>query len=398
MLPRGVRDFPPKLMKLRMQLIETARRIFTLYGYEEMDTPAIELWEVLKGKYGEEAEKKLVFRFVDELSKKQLALRYDLTVPLMRFMATRGRALPLPFKRFQIGKVWRHDEPQRGRYREFLQADADVVGSRHPLADSEILEVFSRFFKVLNLDFKVHLNHRATAVNLAEKYFKEPIKVLRIVDKADKIGMTKVKELLQQFGDAESYFKELESIEVPEELDEIVSLLPAWAKKHVVFDPFLVRGLDYYTGMIFEIKIPSSGFGTFSAGGRYDSLGRLFGMDLPAVGGSIGIDRLLDYLLAESLLPVAETSRVYIVNLGASTGFIAAIREELFKAGVASRVDLKGRSWKKQIEEARKLGYSVLIFAGPKEEASSRLSIETPEGKYEVPLDELSRLITRILQ
>ncbi|MEM4556214.1 MAG: ATP phosphoribosyltransferase regulatory subunit, partial [Acidilobaceae archaeon] len=197
-LPRGFRDFPPEVMIVRKKVIEKIASVFERYGFDPIDTSIIEYWETLAGKYGEEAESKLIWRFKDPWSEREYALRYDLTVPLARFIAMRPD-ISLPFKRYHIAPVWRHEEPQKGRYREFYQCDADIVGSPYPEADAEILDLVVDVLKEIGFrDFKVLINDRRILSGVFENELRlsDPIPVYRIIDKLDKIGAEGVRKEL----------------------------------------------------------------------------------------------------------------------------------------------------------------------------------------------------------
>jgi histidyl-tRNA synthetase len=320
--PRGFRDFTPDLMILRKRLFSKLEEVFQRYGFDPIDTPAVEYWETLAGKYGEEAESRLIWRFEDPWSGRKYALRYDLTVPLARFI-TNHQEIPLPFKRYHIGPVWRHEEPQKGRYREFYQCDADIIGSPYPEADAEIVNLAIDAIKALGFEsgFKVRLNDRRLLKGIFEEELglQDPLDVYRIIDKLDKIGIEGVKnELLNKVGlskglvdkiveiisiegrpneildEVERKYGKNENVKVAtDHLRELLDLVRQ--EEFVILDLSLVRGLDYYTGPILEVVLDRPRIGSVAGGGRYDNLiGMFLGKDLPATGVSIGIERIID--------------------------------------------------------------------------------------------------------
>jgi len=309
---KGMRDFTPDDMIIRQNVIEKAKRIFEKNGFDPFETPAIESLNVLQGKYGN--DEKLIWKFKD-LGNRDVALRYDLTVPLSRFISKMKR-IPMPFKRYQIGRAWRYDNPQKGRYREFWQCDIDTVGTKDVYADAEILKVIYESLKSFEFDnFIIRINNRKLSDGILEYCGvpKNKVKdVLRSIDKIDKMGIKYVvNELIEKGFDGNniidviskdiSQLPELNQIgkEGLKELNEIVDYLKIMnvPEKNFKLDLTVARGLDYYTGMVYEVIIPDTGVGSVSGGGRYDNLiGRFLGKDIPAVGGSLGLERIIDVL------------------------------------------------------------------------------------------------------
>lgn len=397
-LPRGFRDLEPEVARARLRVIETLSRTYELYGFRPLETPSIEHWETLAGKYGEEAESKLIWRFTDPLSKREYALRFDLTVPLARYVSSHPE-LSLPFKRYQIGTVWRHEEPQRMRYREFTQADADIVGSPHPEADAEVINVTLRCLLNVGLtDAYVRVNDRRliTYVFRNVLQIEAPPQVLRAIDKLDKIGVEGVREELRRLGLSEHAIERaLRAIQVRGKWDEVEGevrgMLGPQGQGHAdeisslfslltdseraVFDMSLVRGLDYYTGPIFEFGISSAEGPSIGGGGRYDGLIKQISgkLDLPGTGASIGVDRVVDIILRKgSSTVVTKGVKVYVIYL----------RPELFKkawevtsllrdAGISAEIDLMRRSEAKQRRNASSSGATHLLFVGEREIESS---------------------------
>jgi len=320
--PRGFRDLPPELASLRNKVVDKIRVVFELYGFSPMETPAVEYWETLSGKYGEEAERMLIWKFKDPYSDRWYGLRYDLTVPLARFVASHPE-LPMPFKRYQVAPVWRHEEPQKMRYREFLQADVDVVGSPYPEADAEVISAVHHALEEVGLrNVVVRLNHRKLlkAIFEQELGIANPIPVYRAIDKLDKVGLEGVRKELEGLGlspsTVEKILRLLEqkaagadglralaatvgtsaALSALEELEKVVKL--CYRPESVVVDLSLARGLDYYTGAVVEFSSEDAPGVSVAGGGRYDDLIGLFRPQgsLPATGCSIGVDRVVDAL------------------------------------------------------------------------------------------------------
>ena len=319
--PKGFRDFPPEDEILRKEIFARIEKIFQKYGFDPIETPIVEKWETLVGKYGEDTENRLIWRFKLPYSNKEFGLRYDLTVPLARFVA---RFNPrFPFKRYQIGRVFRYEDPQKGRYREFWQCDVDIVGENSPLADAEIINVVIDIFGEFSFkNYTIKINDRRILREIFEKFleindYSTILKIYRTIDKLDKIGKEKVlltlKELnlgekiskqIESFIDASKlsneeiirYLESFDSNEIKVAIENLKTILDFSKKKErIKIDLSLVRGLDYYTGMIYEAIVEEPKIGSLSGGGRYDNLIGVFsGNKIPAVGGSIGVERLID--------------------------------------------------------------------------------------------------------
>lgn len=351
--PKGMRDFGPKEMRGRQYLFDTIRSVFHRFGFQPLETPAMERLDVLTGKYGEEGDR-LIFKVLNsgdyfkslkdkiqspqELdSKKHLsllsekALKYDLTVPFARYVAQNRHALSFPFRRYQIQPVWRADNPQKGRYREFYQCDADIIGSTSLLNEVELLLLFSEVFTQLGFpNARVYINNRKILTGIAETlHVADRFTDLMIsIDKFDKIGWegvagdlakrgftnTEIIKISEIFAKEQPDLKALETLLATneigtsglKELNQILELTKASEsfKIQIVVDIKLARGLDYYTGSIFEVKIQDSGMGSVAAGGRYDDLTGIFGLkDTSGVGISFGADRLYDLMLQGNLFP-----------------------------------------------------------------------------------------------
>jgi histidyl-tRNA synthetase len=430
-LPRGFRDFEPDEMILRKVVIEKIEGVFRRYGFDPIDTPSIELFEVLAGKYGEEAENKLMWRFRDPWGDREYALRYDLTVPLARYIAMH-RDTPMPFKRYHIAPVWRHEEPQRGRYREFYQCDVDIVGSPYPEADAEIIMVVDTVYRELGIKgVKILVNDRRILRGVFEEELRieEPLRVYRAIDKLDKIGVDGVRRELGALGMGEEAInKIIDIISLKAPVDQAVRELTAryGSNKHVVegarhleeissivgskdlvFDMSLVRGLDYYTGPIFEAIVEGIRIGSIGGGGRYDSLIELFtGIRTPATGFSIGLDRVIEVGLELGVLKRDKKTytEVYVVMLDRSnevSSYSLEIIRTLRSAGIPTSWDLLRRAHQKQREHARKLSIPLVLYIGKQEVERKTVTTyhvesgERAEIGRENVVDHVKRLLKR---
>ena len=422
-IPRGFRDFPPEIMIVRLNVVEKIRKIFELYGFPPMDTPAIEHWETLSGKYGDEAEKLLIWRFKDPFSDRMYALRYDLTVPLARYVSMHPE-LPLPFKRHQISLVWRHEEPQKRRYREFLQADIDTVGSPYPEADAEIISAVQHALKNLGLgDIVVRLNHRVLLKKLFEKHLmiENPIPIYRAIDKLDKIGESGVKNELEKTGlektkiekimklislrgepekIIEEYMKEIgKKDNVAEELEYIYthSLEP----EKIVIDISMVRGLDYYTGPIMEFNLEKEGGPSLAGGGRYDELIGLFRQQgsIPATGCSIGVERVIDVLLEKGIFKKKKTTTkamiIYIDKKHYDKAWNLAMI--LRNNGIPTEIDIMRRTPAKQKKRLQTTDIKYIVYIGEQEIKTEKYTLydREKETRKQLTLKELINEINK---
>jgi len=426
--PRGFRDFPPDIMLLRKDLLSRLEKVFQRYGFDPIDTPALEYWETLAGKYGEEAENRLIWRFEDPWSGRQYALRYDLTVPLARFMANH-QDLPLPFKRYHIGPVWRHEEPQKGRYREFYQSDADIVGSPYPEADAEIIRVVDESLRELGFreGYKIRVNDRRLLRGVFEEELgiTNPIPVYRAIDKLDKIGLEGVRgELVRTGLSGDKVAKILDIISLqgtPQEvlsdlarkygnnslvqqalqhLEEIFSLLHGTP---AVLDMSLVRGLDYYTGPILEAVLDKPRIGSVAGGGRYDNLiGTFMNKDIPATGASIGIERIIDAGLELGIYTLSKktVTHVQVVVLDRTVyDYAWRIAEALRREGINTRIDVARQSQRAQRKKASRLNIPILVYVGPKEVETKQIAVYDARSQERVVVseEELAETIRKIL-
>lgn len=408
---KGTRDFLPAQMRRRLAVIQAIREVYASYGFEPLDTPAMERVETLMGKYGEEGDR-LIFKILERgeggrEGKADLALRYDLTVPLARVMAM-NQGIPLPFKRYQVAPVWRADRPQKGRFREFYQCDGDIVGTTSMLADAECIAMAHDALVKLGFDdFVIHVNHRAllraivTAVGAADR----ETEVLVAVDKLDKIGVDGVtKELLERGippvdvealwailrapGDIDAVEAALAGSELaPAALVDVRALfthLRALGTTRVVFDATLARGLGYYTGAVYEIKLTNGGVGTVAAGGRYDGLiGMFSGKQVPAVGISLGLERIL-VVMEERGMTLGSATPVSVlvtVDEGAEEAS-ASVAAALRRAGVPTELWLgKPGDLGKQYRYAEQRGVPFAVDVAAGDPDSVKLKVLGSPGK-----------------
>lgn len=321
---KGFRDFLPSEKRDRDYVKNKIVEVFERFGFEPLETPTLEYASLLLGKYGDEADK-LVYTFSDR-GERQVALRYDQTVPTARILAQYQSQLPKYFRRYQIQNVFRADKPQKGRYREFTQCDIDIFGSTSALADSEILACSFFAYQALGFkDINLNLNDRQVLVSTLEPYATSAVNVfslIQTIDKLDKKSREEVIAELVEKGLAENAAKDalakLESAQPSANLQAIIDAAVALGvdKKALVFNPFLARGLDYYTGMIFEIILKEYGAGSCGGGGRYDQLiNNLGGIDIPAVGVAFGFDRTVEAARALNLLPKNPATSQFLVTI-----------------------------------------------------------------------------------
>jgi histidyl-tRNA synthetase len=354
---KGFRDFLPVEAKKRQFVIDTLKTVFESFGFEPLETPALEYEEILMGKYGEEGDK-LMYRFEDN-GKRKVALRYDQTVPLARVVAQYQNELPMPFKRYQIQNVWRAENTQKGRFREFLQCDADIVGSSSPLSDSEIINIAAKSLDKLGFkNYKIRVGDRKLFEGI-------PTETITIIDKLKKIGEEKVLQELKQKGLDENI---LNKIKTSKPTLEIESVLKTCSKAY--FDPTLARGLNYYTGIIFEIEIDGYSAGSVCGGGRYDNLiGMFAGKQIPAVGFAFGFDRSMEAMEELNLFPAdLITTKVLVTvfnqDLKDKSLEIAKILRE---NNINTEIYLNDAKIEKQLKYADKKQIPYIIIIGPDE-------------------------------
>jgi histidyl-tRNA synthetase len=423
-----MRDFMGPEMLIRDYLISTAIKVFELFGYQPLDTPVMELWETLSAKGGEEIESE-TFTFKDK-GNRDVGLRFDLTVPLARIVATNPH-LPKPFKRYAVGKAWRYDRPQAGRYREFMQADVDVIGSASAASDAEVALVALEFMRrTLEANYSLRINNRKVLKGLTEKAGipdELAFECFRAIDKLDKIGQDGVLDELKNRGidktqsdfliegialsgsgeDILLQFKELLDgskigLEGVDELLLMASIFrESGVEDFVEFDMSLARGLDYYTGPVFEGKYNGKpDVGAIGGGGRYDNLIEKFGgQSTPATGYSLGVDRFVDILLARNLASeLQKKTKVFVAPIKQPmVSYAMRIQNSLVQAGISSEVDLMGRPLKKQLEQADTKGSLVVVIVGQRDIESGTVSVRDMKSKEtkQVPLDEVVQYIQK---
>jgi len=422
-LPQGTRDFSAEVVRKRHYIFNTIRNVFELYGFAPLETPAMENLDTLMGKYGEEGDK-LIFKILnnglDNVSKHEAiradfekvllgkntkviterALRYDLTIPFARYVAMNYGQLTLPFKRYQIQPVWRADRPQKGRYREFYQCDADVVGSTSLLNEVELANIYATVFAKLGVKVEIRINSRKILAALAEICggADKMIDITIAIDKLDKIGIDKVKEELVQRGLEEGQINTIEqylniagsneekvaaatsligNTETGKKgLEEINYLLNYFTPKGdgdspLTIDFTLARGLNYYTGIIFEVKAKGVQIGSIGGGGRYDDLTGLFGVpNVPGVGVSFGVDRIYDVLEELNLFPntVQSGAKVLFFYLGEKESIIAfGLMQQLRDNNISCELYHESSKMDKQFKYADKKQIPFAIIIGSKE-------------------------------
>jgi histidyl-tRNA synthetase len=409
---RGMRDLYGAEIRIRDYLISTAIDVFQKFGYEPLDSPVMELWETLSAKGGEEVEAE-TFKFTDK-GEREVGLRFDLTVPLARIAAANPH-LPKPFKRYAIGKAWRYDRPQAGRYREFEQADADIVGVASTAADAEVTLVALEFLRrIFRKDYIIKINDRKVLKGLTEKAGVSDVlafECFRSIDKLDKVGRDGVLDELKSRGigkqqsdfliDAISIkgsgmialqeFRELLSgskigIEGVDELTFMAEIFEdAGVKEFTIFDMSLARGLDYYTGPVFEGRyLGESDLGSILGGGRYDHLIEKFGgPPTPATGISLGIGRMIEVVMALGIdADLNQQLDVYIAPLKrAMVRYAMALQANLVKEGISCEVDIMDRSLKKSLEQADTKKARLIIIIGERDVEKGEFSIRNMADK-----------------
>lgn len=425
----GFRDMLAEQMIPRQGMIEIVRGVYENYGFVPLDTPAIERYETLRGKYGAEGEK-LMYKLTDH-GGRALALRYDLTVPLARVVAQHREALVMPYKRYQIGNVWRGESPQAGRFREFMQFDADIVGTGSVIADAEVVAMMSDTMLALEVDALIKVNNRRLLDGLMKKVgIDREVDVRELIGFIDKVEKTSVDEALVRievsFG-AHTAETVRDYLDIPgstmariqaldrllgdcpegqeglENIRQVFSILEkaGYGGNRVVFDQKIARGLDYYTGIIYETTLnPLPKIGSVCSGGRFDNLiATLGGPNLPAVGTSVGVDRLFAALSELGLVKITKTkSKVLIANFGEdSGGDYMRIASHLRRKGIATEIYYDSDKLKKQFGFADRMGIRYMIMVGSEEEARGLVTIKDLQAREQeqVPLEELLDHIQR---
>ena len=436
---KGTRDFGPIEMAKRNYILNTIREVYELYGFQQIETPAMETLQTLMGKYGEEGDK-LLFKvlnsgdFLSKLSDEDISqisnlnsqisnhlaakmcekgLRYDLTVPFARYVVMHREELQLPFKRYQVQPVWRADRPQKGRYREFYQFDGDVVGSDSLLNEVELMQILDTVFTRLGVRVQIKINNRKILSGIAEVIgaADKIVDITVAIDKLDKIGIDNVNEELRNDGLTEEQIAKLQPIILLEGTNEeklntiaevlkdsetglkgveetrfILTILKSQIsnlKSQITLDLTLARGLNYYTGAIFEVKALDTPMGSISGGGRYDNLTGIFGMPgLSGVGISFGVDRIYDVLDALDLYPKdsLQTSRVLFINFGENeTAYCLPIIAQVRQAGIRAELFPDAAKMKKQMAYANAKHIPFVVLAGESEIAEGKVTLKDME-------------------
>jgi len=431
-IPKGTRDFSPAQMVRRNYIFDTIKDVFRLYGFQPIETPAMENLSTLMGKYGEEGDK-LLFKilnsgdFVSKVSDglyneknsnklttkiSEKGLRYDLTVPFARYVVQNRNDITFPFKRYQIQPVWRADRPQKGRYREFYQCDVDVIGSNSLLNEAELVQIIDDIFRRLQINTVVKINNRKILAGIAET-IGEANRIIDItiaIDKLDKIGLEKVNAEMIGKGISENAIKKLQPIlelkgTTSEKLSQIEKVIGSTKigasgisemktlfgyldnfnlKTEVELDLTLARGLNYYTGAIFEVKSKDVQIGSICGGGRYDDLTGIFGMsNVSGVGVSFGAERIYDVLVQQDLFPIGslETTKVMFVNFGETEeNYCLPILAELRKNNVNAEIFPESAKMKKQMNYANRKQIPYVILAGDSEIEGGKFTLKNMES------------------
>ncbi len=428
-IPKGTRDFGPKVVSKRNYILKTIRSTFEKFGFLPLETPTMENLSVLTGKYGDEGDQ-LIFKVLNsgdykskvktdiantssqnltpQISEK--GLRYDLTVPFARYVVMNRNEISFPFRRYQMQPVWRADRPQKGRYREFMQCDADVVGTNSLLCEAEIIMMLNEILQNLGIEgYEIIVNSRKLLSGLAEYlgHKGEEGALCVAIDKLDKIGtegvfnelkkagynlteIDKLSPIIDLNGSNEDKLKELnvlmpDNSEVQEGLKEIKKMISyvntmGGSLSTVSFDPSLARGLSYYTGVIFEVKMLDGSIGSISGGGRYDNLTGVFGLpDVSGVGISLGIDRVYDVMETRNLFPeeIKTTTEVLLTNFGEDEEEFALKQLALLRnAGIATELYPSAAKLKKQMTYANNLNIPFVALIGSNEVANQTLTIK----------------------
>ncbi len=446
-IPKGTRDFGPIEMAKRNYIFDTIREVYALYGFQQIETPAMETLQTLMGKYGEEGDK-LLFKvlnsgdFMGKLTDQELqernslhlaaklcekGLRYDLTVPFARYVVMHRDELQLPFKRYQIQPVWRADRPQKGRYREFYQCDADVVGSDSLLNEVELMQIVDTVFTRFGIRVQIKINNRKILTGIAEVIgaADKIVDITVAIDKLDKIGIDNVNAELREDGLSEDQIAKLQPIislsgtneeklktiaqvldgsetgkKGVEETVYILSILNAVGlKNEIQLDLTLARGLNYYTGAIFEVKALDVEMGSITGGGRYDNLTGIFGMPgLSGVGISFGADRIYDVLNTLDLYPKdsMSTTQILFINFGEKeTAYCLPIINKVRTEGIHAEIYPDAAKMKKQMSYANAKQIPFVALAGENEMEEGKITLknmETGEQQLVTPEELIGRL------
>lgn len=421
---KGTRDFLPMQMQKRNYIFDTIRQVYTLHGFQQIETPALEGLDTLMGKYGEEGDK-LLFKILNsgdftenkdltsgdykQITKQicEKGLRYDLTVPFARFVVNHQNEISFPFKRYQIQPVWRADRPQKGRYREFYQCDADIIGSDSLLNEVELMEIISEVFALLKLRTTIKFNNRKILLAIAQHIGKQDrlTDITVAIDKLDKIGFDNVvKELREERGFSQkeidkltpiltlggtneeklSSLKSILSGETAEkgieETEYVLSRCKEQGTENIELDLTLARGLNYYTGAIVEVKAADVQIGSICGGGRYDNLTGIFGKEgLSGVGISFGADRIYDCLEQLNLYPEEATAQtdILFINFGEKESLFACnVAKKLRESGIKAEVYPENAKLKKQMNYANSKQIKFVALSGEEEMKQNKISLK----------------------
>ncbi len=429
-IPKGTRDFGQLEMARRNYIFDTIKSVFALYGFQQIETPAMENLSTLMGKYGEEGDK-LLFRIQNSGEKAALApekgLRYDLTVPFARYVVQHREEISFPFKRFQIQPVWRADRPQKGRYREFYQCDVDVIGSNSLVGELELIQIVEEVYRRLGIRVCLHINNRKILAGIAE-VIGAPDKMIDItvaIDKLDKIGVEAVNAELRERGLTEEQVKALQPIlnlsgstadkltslntilassetglKGVKEMEEIFDMVEATGVQlNIELDLCLARGLNYYTGAIFEVKAIDAQIGSITGGGRYDNLTGIFGLpDVSGVGISFGADRIYDVLTELELFPktLQSSTQILFATFGAEELTYALRWAKALRAeGVTVEVYPEPAKMKKQMSYADAKQIPFVAIVGGDEMAQNKVMLKNMSTGAQ-QLVELSELVKSV--
>lgn len=427
-IPKGTRDFGPLEMAKRNYIFNTIKEVYALYGFQQIETPSMETLQTLMGKYGEEGDK-LLFKvlnsgdYLSKITEEELlernslhlasklcekGLRYDLTVPFARYVVMHHDELQFPFKRYQIQPVWRADRPQKGRYREFYQCDADVVGSDSLMNEVELMQIVDTVFTKFGIRVQIKINNRKILSGIAEVIGEDDriVDITVAIDKLDKIGLDKVNAELKDSGLSDEAVEKLqpfitlsgsneEKLQVVaqslasseigqkgvEEIEFILNTLKAIGlQNEIQFDLTLARGLNYYTGAIFEVKALDTPMGSITGGGRYDNLTGIFGMPgLSGVGISFGADRIYDVLNTLDLYPkeTISSTKVMFINFGEQeTMYCLPVLSECRKRGVRAEIYPDAVKMKKQMSYANAKQIPYVALAGENEMKEGKITLK----------------------
>ena len=446
-IPKGTRDFSPMEMAKRNYIFDTIKQVYQLYGFQQIETPAMETLGTLMGKYGEEGDK-LLFKVLnsgdylskvtsDELAERnslhlaaklcEKGLRYDLTVPFARYVVMHREELQLPFKRYQMQPVWRADRPQKGRYREFWQFDGDIVGSDSLLNEVELMQIVDTVFSRFGVRIQIKINNRKILTGIAEVIgaAEKIVDITVAIDKLDKIGLDNVNQELREDGLTDEQIEKLQPIislegTNDEKLNVIAEVLASsetglkgveetrfildtlkslGLKNEIQLDLTLARGLNYYTGAIFEVKALDVQIGSITGGGRYDNLTGIFGMPgISGVGISFGVDRIFDVLNALDCYPKDATNgtQLLFINFGdKETAYCLPSVAKAREAGIRTEIFPDSTKMKKQMSYANAKQIPFVALAGENEMAAGKLTLKNMESGEQslVSIDEIIKTI-----